>query len=258
ATPVPAEVWTALLFLVGLYFLRRESLNATVASALLVGATNIGLILLLSLIAFTHAKLENLLYVNVPFLGGRPFDPSILQLVFGIVLAAYFGHQSLGNCARVVLRRDPSARSLIWGSMAGMATAMVLYCIWVLAVNGAIAPQVLAGQSGTALAPLAAQIGPSVQVLGSVFVILAMGMASILVTLGLFNLVRERLPTRRRPIVVLPRRRGRLLFHQRGKPSKGPRIGLTYLGLERGRPGFRLDIQLADDTHRMETAVTDR
>ena len=258
ATPVPAEVWTALLFLIGLYFLRRESLNATVASALLVGATNIGLILLLSLLAFTHARPENLSYVNVPFLGGRPFDPTILQLIFGVVLSAYFGHMSLSNCARVVLRRDPSARSLIWGSTTAMATAMILYCIWVLAVNGAIAPQVLAGQSGTALVPLAAQIGPSVHVLGSVFVILAMGMASILVTLGLFNLVRERLPTRRRPIVLLPRRRGRLLFHQRGKPSGGPRISLTYLGLERGQPQFRLGVQLDGNAHRMETTVTDR
>ncbi len=258
ATGVPTGVWAALLLLIWLYFLRRGSLNATVASALLVGATNIGLILLLSLLAFTHARPENLLYVNLPFLGGRPFDPSILQLIFGVILTAYFGHQSVSNCAQVVLRRDPSARSLIWGSIAGMATAMVLYCIWVLAVNGAIAPQVLAGQSGTALAPLAAQAGPSVRVLGSVFAVLAMGMASINTALGFFNLVRERLPTQRRQIVMLPRRRGSLLFYQRGKPSGSPRIGLTYLGLEGHRPRFRLDVQLAGDTHRMEVSVTDR
>jgi hypothetical protein len=257
ATRTPAELWTVLLFLIGLYFLRHESLNATVASALLVGTINIGLILLLSLLAFTHVRLGNLLYVNVPFLGGRPFDPSILQLIFGVVLSAYFGHLSLSNCARVVIRRDPSARSLIWGSMAGTATAMVLYCTWVLAVNGAIAPQDLVGQSGTALVPLAAQVGPIVHVLGSAFVILGMGMASIHASLGLSNLVRERFPTQRRPIVVLPRRRGRLLFHQRGSPSRDPGIGLVYLGLERGRPQFRLDVQLAGDTHRMETAVTD-
>jgi amino acid permease len=258
ATHVPAEVWTAVLFLIGLYFLRRESLNATVASALLVGMTNIGLILLLSLFAFTHVRAENLLYVNVPFLGGRPFDPSILQLIFGVVLAAYFGHQSLGNCARVVLRRDPSARSLIWGSMAGMATAMVLYCIWVLAVNGTIAPQALAGQSGTALVPLAAQVGPSVHVLGSIFATLAMGMASILMSLGLFNLVRERLPTRHQSVVMLPRRRGQLLFHQHGKLSGEPRIRLIYLGLKGGQPQFCLDVQLGGNTHRVEVAATGR
>lgn len=266
ATRLPAEVWAMLLFLAGLYFLRRESLNATVASALLVGAINIGLILTLSLLAFSHARLENFFYVNVPLVGGRPFEPSILQLIFGVVLTAYFGHLSLSNCARVVLHRDPSSRSLIWGSMAGTATAMGLYCIWVLAVNGAVASQVLAGQSGTALGPLAAQVGPSVHVLGSVFAILGMGMASIHFSLGLFNLVRERLPKRSQPIVMLPRRRGRLLFHQRGEPTGSPRIGLVYLGLEarpeQGRrgsqPQFRLDVQLGDATHRMETAATGR
>jgi len=266
ATPVPAEVWTALLFLVGLYFLRRESLNATVASALLVGMVNIGLILALSLLAFSHLRLENLLYVNVPLIGGRPFEPSILQMIFGVVLSAYFGHLSLSNCAKVVLRRDPSARSLIWGSMAGTTTAMILYCIWVLAVNGAVAPQALAGQSGTALVPLAAQVGPVVRVLGSVYVVLGMGMGSIHRSLGLSNLVRERLPAHPRPIVMLPRRRGRLLFHQRGKPDDGPRIGLIYLGLEacpehsrrKGQPRFRLDVQLAGDTRRVEAATAGR
>ncbi len=262
-TGVRAEVWAALLFLIGLYFLRRESLNATIASALLVGAINIGLILLLSLLALTHARPENLLYVNVPFLGGRPFEPAILQLVFGIVLAAYFGHLSVSNCARVVLRRDPSARSLTWGTVAAQVAAIVIYSIWVLAVNGAVAPQVLANQSGTALAALAAQIGPSVHVLGSVYVILGVAMASIHFSLALFNVVRERLPARHRPVVTLPRRRGRLIFHPRGKPIGSPRIGLTYLELVESpgrahQPQFRLDIQAGDETYQMDMAIADR
>ena len=263
ATGVPGEVWAVLLFLIGLYFLRRESLSATIASALLVGAINIGLILLLSLLAFTHTQPENLLYVNVPFLGGRPFEPAILQLIFGVVLAAFFGHMSVSNCAKVVLRRDPSARSLIWGAVAAQVTAIVIYSLWVLAVNGAVAPQVLASQSGTALAALAAQVGPGVHILGSIYVVLGVAMASIHFSLALFNVVRERLPERHQPIVMLPRRRGRLVFHPRGKPSGSPRIGLTYLGLvePQGRahqPQFRLDIQSGDDIHRMEMATTDR
>ncbi len=258
ATRIPAPLWVALLFLMGLYFLRRESLDATIASALLVGVINIGLILLLSLLAFTRLQAANFLYVNVPFLGGRPFETSILQLIFGVVLMAYFGHLSLSNCARVVLRRDPSARALIWGTAAAQVVAIVIYCIWVLAVNGALAPQELADQSGTALAPLAAEIGPIVRVLGSVFVVLGMGMASIHFSLGLFNLVREWLPTKPRPVVMLPRRRGRLLLRSR-QPGGGDadrlRLALTYLGLEGGQPTFRLDVQLGDATHRLELAV---
>ena len=53
-------------------------------------------------------------------------------LIFGVVLLAYFGHVSVGNCGKLVLRRDPSGRSLIWGTVAAQGVAIVLYCIWVL------------------------------------------------------------------------------------------------------------------------------
>ena len=263
ATSVPGVVWTALLFLAGLYFLGRRSLDATVASALLVGAANIVLILILSVLALVHMQPANLSYVNVPFIGGRPFDPSILQLMFGTILSAYFGHLSVSNCAKVVLHRDPSARSLIWGSTTGMIVAIILYCLWVVAVNGAVPAKVLANEPGTALTPLAAQVGSSVYVLGSIFVILGMGMGSIYCCLGLFNLVRERLPSRREPVVVLPRRRGRLILHKRGRPDAYPRLGLTYVGLEadpegNGRPNLQVDLQLETDAHRWKVALSDR
>ena len=161
ATRVPAVVWAALLFLAGLYFLRRQSLGATVASALVVGATNVVLVVILSLVAFFHVQPANLFYVEVPFIGGRPLDPAILGLVFGVILTAYFGHLSVGTCARTVLKRDPGGRSLIWGTAAAQVTAVILYCLFVLGVNGAIAPQVLANEAGTALDPLAAEVGPA-------------------------------------------------------------------------------------------------
>ena len=260
ATGAPAIVWVAALFLVGLYFLRRESLSATVASALVVGAVNIGLIGILSLLAFTHLGSANLFHMNVPFLGGRPFDPAILGLVFGVILAAYFGHLSVSNCARVVLRRDPSARSLIWGAAAAQATAMLLYCLFVLAANGATPSQVLAREPGTALDPLAAEVGPIVYVLGSVFVFLGLGMGSIHRSLALFNLTREWLPSPARPVVTLPRRRGLLLFHERGRggTNDGLRLGLVYLGLSGDKPRFRLDAELDGGLHHLETTVAGR
>jgi amino acid permease len=258
ATPVPTQVWAALLFLIGLYYLSRESLKGTVASALLVGAINLGAILVISLVAFAHLRPENLLYVRLPFLEGRPFEPALLELVFGVIAAAYCGHLSTGNCARIVLRRDPGARSLIRGVVAAQAVAMVFYCLWVLAVNGAISPQKLAGQVGTALNPLAEQSGPIVQVLGSVYVVLGMGMVSVHLSLALVNLVAEWLPARSTPVVMLPRRGGRLLFRPRGRPSDGPRLGLIYLGLQQDQPRFRLDLQLDGQTRRVEQAVPGR
>src|SRR5215213_70299 len=237
ATDIPASVWVALLFLIVLYFLKRETLSATVASALVVGAINIGLVLILSLLAFTYLQPANLFYVDVPFLDGQPLEPEVLGLVFGVILVAYNGHLSVSNGARVVLSRDPSSRSLIRGTAAAQATAIFVYCLFVLAINGAVAPEVLAGELGTALDPLAAEVGAIIYVLGTVFVLLGMGMGSIHVSLALFNLTREWLPSLARPIIVLPRRRGQLLFQERG----GLRLGLVYLGLSGDKSRFRLE-----------------
>jgi amino acid permease len=254
ATGIPPTVWVALLFLVGLYFLRRETLSATVASALVVGAINISLVLILSLLTFPHLQPANLFYVDVPFLGEQPLEPEVLGLVFGVILAAYFGHLSVSNCARVVLSRDPSSRSLIWGTAAAQITAIFLYCLFVLAVNGAVTPEVLAGELGTALDPLAAEVGAIIYVLGTVFVLLAMGMGSIHHSLALFNITREWLPSLARPVMVLPRRRGQLLFQERD----GLRLGLVYLGLSGDKSRFCLEIELDGHLHRVEKATDGR
>jgi amino acid permease len=250
ATSVPAAIWVALLFLAALYFLRRQSLTSTIASALVVGAANVALIVTLSLLAFTHAHHANLFYEHVPFVAGRPFESSIISLVFGVVLAAYFGHTSVGLCGRLVLRRDPSGRSLIRGCAAAQATAMLLYCLFVLAVSGAVAPQALVHERGTALAPLARAVGPAVDVFGSAFVILGFGMVSITFSLALFSLTLERLPSASPVIVALPRRAARLLFEQRGRD--GLHLGLVYLGLDGGEPRFRLEAERSGRAQRLD------
>jgi Tryptophan/tyrosine permease family len=255
ATPVRAEVWAGLLFLLGIYFVRRKNLHATISSALVVGAINLGLILILSVLALGHVRVENLLYVHVPFLNGRPFEPALLGLIFGVAFASYFGHFSVSSCARTVLQRDPSGRSLLWGCMAAQASAMLLYILWVIAVNGAIAPQVWVGFSGTALTPLARQVGPAVNVLGTTFVILAMGMASIHFSLALFFTVREWIPGQSRHTLALGRRQGKLIFTPRGKATIN--LALTYLGLKGTQPQFRLDLQLEGDTRRFEVEVNE-
>lgn len=195
ATGISPMLWSALLFLIAVYFLRRESLNATVASALTIGIVNILIIIILSVLAFPYVESVNLHYVNFPFGGGQVFNPKILEIVFGVVLAAYFGHTSAGNAAKIVLRRDPGGESLIWGNIAAMATAIALYSLWVIAVNGAIPSAELSATTGTALSPLAAKIGGIVPILGVIYVILAMGMGSIHMSYGLFYQVREVLPS---------------------------------------------------------------
>jgi amino acid permease len=198
AVGLPAPIGAAALIVVGLFYLRRESLNATVSSALVVGAINIALVVIFCLVAATHLQLGNLTFAGTPFLQGDGFDMAALGLVFGVVMAGYFGHTSVVLCGRLVLKRDPSGRSLLRGCVAAQATAMLLYCLFVVAVNGAVDPAALAGEAGTALVPLADEVGPVVLVLGSVFVILGMGMGTIHFSLAIFNLVRERLPAEAR------------------------------------------------------------
>src|SRR6266480_3154018 len=256
ATPIPAEVWVGVLFLIGVYFVRRKNLHATISSALVVGVINLALILILSVLALGHLRVENLAYVHVPFLNGRPFEPAVFGLIFGVAFAAYFGHFSVNSCARTVLQRDPSGRSLALGCIAAQASAIALYILWIVAVNGAIAPQVLAGYSGTALTLLAQQVGPAVNVFGTIFVILAMGMASIHFSLALYLTVREWIPGQSRYTLALGRRQGKLIFTPRGQANIN--LALTYLGLKRSeeaqtsRPQFRLDLELEGNMSRIE------
>ena len=256
-TGVPQAAWIAGLYALGLYFLSRGSLSSTVASALAVGAVNLVMILALVLLAVPHIDRDNLAYAEVPGLRGRPFDSAVLGVVFGVILTAYFGHMSVGNCGKIVLRRDPSSRSLVWGAAAAQVAAMGLYCVWTLAINGAIASEILEGFGGTALDPLEAEIGPIVHVFGSVFVILGMGMGSIHGALGLFNAAKEWLPNRSRSEVALPRRRGRLRFERIGEPD-GARLGVTYLGLVGEQPRFRLDVEDGRRSERLELVVAGR
>jgi amino acid permease len=194
ATRLPAPMFVGILFLIGLVYLRRGSMGATVASAMIVGVINLLLVLVLALLALESVQFHNLLYFDMPLVGGRPIEASSLGLVFGVVMTAYFGHVSVSNGAHFVLQRDPSGRSLLRGCAAAQGTTIVLYSLWVLAVGGAIPAEILLAERGTVLGPLADQVGPAVYVLGSLFALLGMGMVSIHYSLALFNLVRERLP----------------------------------------------------------------
>src|SRR5262249_44332794 len=84
ATHLSPMLWAAGLFAACLYFVSRPTLHATAASALLIGAVNIALILSLSALALAHLKVENLRHAQLPFVAGRGFDPAILSLIFGV------------------------------------------------------------------------------------------------------------------------------------------------------------------------------
>ena len=187
----PEAVWVAVVCFAGLILILRKTLTGALAGALITGAINIAILLLLSAVALRHASLENFLHMKIPMVDGHSFDPSHIKLVFGIVLVSYFGHLSVSNCAQTVLRCDPSGRSLKRGAAAAMVVAIVIYSIWSVSIISAVGSENLLGETGTALVPLAKQIGPGVYVLGVVFAILGLGMSSVHFGLGIVNLSRE-------------------------------------------------------------------
>jgi len=254
-TPVPAHVWMTLLLFVELFYLSRKSLNVTATTMVLLITANIIILLPIAVLAFSHGQAANFFPVNLPFLRREPFDPAILQLVFGVIIMLYIGHVYVIQCAKIVLPRDPSARSLIHGSVAGTVFLTLLFATWVLAINGAVAPQQLAGQAGTALTPLAIKIGPSIHVLGSLLVVLLLGMSCLRTSTVLFNIAQERVPTRIRSVLVLPRGKGSLVFSKRAT-SSGPRLALTYLGSAGGQFQFHVVVQCEGKVHRLRASVS--
>ncbi len=194
ATGIPIGIWIAVLFAVNVFVLRHESLDDTIASAVVIGIVNLLLVVAIVVIAMPQVDLANLAYSNLPIVDGRPIEPAVVGLVLGVLLTAFFGHTSAANASKLVLTLEPSGRSLLWGNLAALATIIVLYCFAAVAFLGVLGPAPLLATNGTAITPLAEAIGPAVSVLGSLYVVLAIGIGSLYVTLGLYNQVIEMLP----------------------------------------------------------------
>lgn len=196
ATRLPTEIWVAALFGVCLYFLSRKSLNATIATTLVIVLVNIIILLLIPLLALPYFQASRLSSGGLPFIGGQPFNPAVWGPIFGIMLSVYFSHILIAAYSPVVLRREPSARSWIRGSAAAILIYTVVCCFWLITVNGVIPAETLASAAGTVLSPLADRIGPIIHLLGAILVVLSVGLAAIQIALGLFYLAQERLPAR--------------------------------------------------------------
>ena len=199
---IPAPIWFVTLAALALYFLSRPNVNSTVAFSLVVAISNFIFVLMMLLGTFPHLQLDNLTLIP-----GQAMDASILQLVFGALLTAYIAHTNVANFGGIVIRRNQDARQWIRGCVAAVAAMIVINCVWLIAVNGAVSPAALAEQTGTAIEPLVALVGPVMRVVGSLFVILSLGITTLYVSLGLYFLVRERLPAleSRLPLLGTPR-----------------------------------------------------
>ena len=108
ATTLPAAASMIVMFGIGLYFLTRGSLNATVASTIVITAVNVVLLLVLSALALTHLDIANLTYVNLPWTEGGSFTPILLGALFGVILDLYSAHILVAIFGKTLLQRDPA------------------------------------------------------------------------------------------------------------------------------------------------------
>ncbi len=197
STGLPAELWLFVLFGVGLYFLTRGSLNVTVAFTFLITIVNTILLLIIGLLALSQLNIDYLTYINLPVLNGEPFDPTLYGSIIGVIMGLFSAHMMVAVFGKMILERDPSGKALVRGHPMGILAVGVINIFWVLAVNGAVPPQELANETGTALVPLTNQLGQVVGVLGAIFVVLGMGLGLIHFSIALFNLAGERLSLQR-------------------------------------------------------------
>jgi len=193
ATGLPASLWMVLQLGVTLYFLSRRSLNATVTTSLLIVFANLLIVGAILLLALPYFQWEHLVAANAGG-GSGAITPAALGSIVGILSATFLSHYLVLTYAPVILPRDPGGRAWLHGSVAAIATMMVIALLWLLVNVGVLSPAVLREAKGTVVTPLAALVGPTVNVLGSLLVILSIGLATIQVSLAQYYSVEEWLP----------------------------------------------------------------
>jgi amino acid permease len=192
ATGLPAPFWMLLLLAAVLYFLSRRSLNATVTTNLLIVFVNLLIVLVLLLLALPAFQLSNL----TSNAAAPAFTPAAAGSIVGILSATFLSHFLVATYGPVILPRDPSGRAWQRGAMAAVATMTLIAVLWLLVLSGVLGPVTLSNAKGTVVTPLAQLVGPAVNVLGSLLVILSIGLATIQVSLAQYYSVEERLPPR--------------------------------------------------------------
>jgi amino acid permease len=190
STGLPAQLWIGVVLLVCLYFLSKRSLNATIASTLIIVFVNVALLFIIPLLTIPYFDPGNL--VMTPEQG--TFTLAIVGPILGVMLSTYLSHFLVATYCPVVLRRDPTARTWIKGCAAALLFFIGVAALWLIVPSGVVPNEVLAGTTDTVLVPLAAAAGPAVTLLGAVLVSLSLGLASIQVALAQYYSIQERLP----------------------------------------------------------------
>ena len=196
----PAAWAIAVLAVIGtVVFLQARRLF--VASATAVAVLNLAI--LFALIVGVAFQARSDLFTAGPLPTGAGGTSGTLQLVFGTVLFAYFGHTSLFSVAPEVSRVDPSGRALRRGASAAMITAIIINVGWVAACLSAVPGEKFRDEGSTGISLITEVGGPWMKPLSMAFVILAMGGAGLNAAFSLGDVISERLPKLRKISTVV-------------------------------------------------------
>src|SRR5262249_45292601 len=90
-TGIRAEGWMVFLVLGELYFLSRKFSGVTVTAMPSEIPLNPLVLLVIPPLAGRQGEPANLLFMHGPLVSGRPLEPALLKLVFGVVIMLYIG-----------------------------------------------------------------------------------------------------------------------------------------------------------------------
>jgi amino acid permease len=232
-SPLPAPIWTALLALGVLWLLSRGAVTFSLSVLVL-----ISMVVLVSMGVLMWLELEHLNLENALQWRGGGTSPSSFENTVGVVLMVFFSEAFVVQCAKAVLPRDPSGRSLIWGSMAGLAAIGVALAFWIFLVDAIIPADVLAHETATVISPLTDHLGTAAVLPGFLLVLLLPGLAVIRCSIGLFNQVSEWLPAKQLVVLAVGAGQGRPLTEPSQKVLAGRLVGSSNPGLQDVRVRF--------------------
>jgi hypothetical protein len=198
ATDTPRGLWAALLLVAVVGMLTRGA-NLALSTVAVVGVLTTGLVLVVTALALLNAGPGDLGHADLPLGGGNATLDQTLGAALGVVLMQYIGSVYLVGIQREAAARDPGAATLAAGAFVGTVVVTVIVGLWLVAVSAAVPAADLRGTSGTAIGPLADQIGPAMAVLGGVASFLLLGMNINRTAVAVHALALERLPRVRAP-----------------------------------------------------------
>jgi amino acid permease len=191
--PIATVLWLIPFAAVVISVLSRRSLNTTIATTVIIVLVNLTILLLIPLLALPYVQPQNLITGGS---SAASFTPAALGSIVGVLSSTFLSHFVVATYGPVVLSREPSGRAWVRGSAGALLVYILIACLWLLVINGVLAPATLRQSNSAVVIPLAAVAGSAIYLLGSLLMVLSVGLTALQVALGLYYLVEERLPRR--------------------------------------------------------------